>query len=194
MPKQPATFTRIRAAGRGPRILVLGLGNLLLADDGAGVHAVRRLREGGLRGVLAVDVGVAVLDALHLIERADRLLAFEALRAGGAPGTVYALGVEGVRDEGVRYSAHELSLLGALRLARRRPDEIVILAVEPARIDFGDHLSDAVERALPGLLEAAQRLIAHWKRDPASRGVAEAVGCIIANGQEARVEMLVETE
>jgi len=142
----------------------LGLGNLLLGDDGVGVHAVRRLRERGLGGVRAVDVGVAVLDALHLIEWADHLLAFDALRAGGAPGTLYALEVAGVRDEGLHYSTHELSLVGALRMPRRLPGEIVILAVEPACIDFGDQLSEPVARALPDLLEAAQRVIAHWKQ------------------------------
>jgi hydrogenase maturation protease len=148
---------------RRPRILALGLGNLLLGDDGAGVHAVRRLREARLPGVLAVDVGTAVLDALHLIERADCLLAVDALRAGGAPGTLYALALDSVRDDGVRYSAHELSLVGALRLARRQPPEIVVLAVEPGRIDFSDQLSKPVARALPGLVAAAQRVLEGWR-------------------------------
>lgn len=170
MRKPPATFTRIRAADRGPRVLAVGLGNLLLGDDGAGVHAVGRLRECGLRGVLALDVGTAVLDALHLIERVDRLLAFDALRAGGLPGTLYALELGAVRDEGLRYSVHELSLAGALRLARRRPEEIVILGVEPARIDFGDQLSEPVARALPGLVAAARRVIQRWQESGSPGG------------------------
>jgi hydrogenase maturation protease len=157
-----ATATRTptkRPGARRPRILALGLGNLLLGDDGAGVHAVRRLRAARLPGVVAVDVGTAVLDAVHLIERADRLLAIDALRAGGAPGTLYALTPESVRDDGVRHSAHELNLLAALRWARRRPLETLILAVEPARIDFGDELSEPVARALPSLVAVARRLI-----------------------------------
>jgi len=164
MKETPATATRTSAVLRRPRILALGLGNLLLTDDGVGVHAARRLREFRLPGVLAVDVGAAVLDALHLIERADRLLAIDAMRARGAPGTIYTLAARDVRNEGLRHSTHELSLMGVLRLARRQPEEILILAVEPARIDFGDQLSEPVARVLPDLLTVARRIIAHWQK------------------------------
>lgn len=161
-----ATATHMRTDRRGarrPRILALGLGNLLLGDDGAGVHAVRRLNKARLPGVLAVDAGTGVLDALHLIERADCLLAVDALRAGGAPGTLYALALDGVRDDGVRHSAHELSLLAALRMARRQPREIVVLGIEPGRIDFGEQLSQPVARTLPRLVAAARRVIEGWR-------------------------------
>ena len=67
---------------KGPRILVLGLGNLLLRDDGVGVQAVRQLQKDPPAGAKVVEVGTAVLDALHLYEWAGRCLAIDAQRDG----------------------------------------------------------------------------------------------------------------
>ncbi len=162
--------TRTRTDGNGPsaplrrgrRILVAGLGNLLLMDDGVGVHAVRELRRHAGCGVTVAEVGTAVLDALHLIEKADRLLAIDAMRAGGPPGTIYSFGVEDVEQRPTEASLHELNLLSALTLARRRPREITILGVEPGRIDYGLDLTPVVLEALPRLVDAAGRIVAKW--------------------------------
>src|SRR5512139_3120116 len=97
-----------------PRILIAGLGNILLRDDGVGVHAVRELRQDTSPGALVVEVGTAVLDALHLLEWAEAILAIDAMRAGGSPGTIYPLRVEEIAEPGPMSSLHELSLLGAL--------------------------------------------------------------------------------
>ena len=147
-----------------PRILIAGLGNVLLRDDGVGVHAVRELQEAHPRGVLAVEVGAAVLDALHLFQWADRILAVDAMRAGGPPGTIYSFRVEDVKEDGPQASLHELSLLAAFRFLPdgRRPG-VMILGVEPAIIDYGLDLSPAVQAALPGLVQAAKDLIARWR-------------------------------
>ena len=72
------------------RVLIAGLGNLLLRDDGVGVHAVRSMGNDLPPGVLAVEVGTAVLDALHLFEEAEMVIAIDAMKAGGAPGTIYS--------------------------------------------------------------------------------------------------------
>src|SRR5512136_871134 len=105
-----------------PRILIAGLGNILLKDDGVGVHAVRELRQDPPSGALVVEVGTAVLDALHLFERGEAIVAIDAMRAGGFPGTIYSLGVKEIDEPGPKASLHELSLLGALRfLPDHRP-------------------------------------------------------------------------
>lgn len=111
---------------------------------------------------MVAEVGTAVLDALHLIEKADRLLAIDAMRAGGAPGTIYSFGVEDVKQQPTEASLHELNLLSALTLTRRRPREITILGVEPGRIDYGLELTPAVQEALPRLVSAASRIVAKW--------------------------------
>src|SRR5512139_1293085 len=159
------TFTRKTSdPRRRPRVLVAGLGNLLLKDDGVGVHVVRALQHGIPRGVQAVEVGTAVLDALHLVEWADRILAIDAMRAGGDPGTIYQFGVEDVADRAIRASLHEVDFLTVLRFltSSHRP-EIAVLGVEPETIDAGLDLSPSVQAALPRLVAAAQDIVARWR-------------------------------
>jgi hydrogenase maturation protease len=139
----------------------VGLGNLLMTDDGVGVHAVRKLKTQVPSGVTAVEVGTAVLDALHLLEKADRVVALDAVQAGGAPGTIYAFRLPAVnRAEGQR-SSHELDLRYGLRLLKKQP-EIVVLGVEPETIRAGLTLSPTVKRALVPLTKTARKLVDTW--------------------------------
>jgi len=149
-----------------PRILVAGLGNLLLRDDGVGVHAVRELQPAPPSGAVLAEVGTNVLGALHLLEWADRILALDAMQAGGAPGTVYAFGAQDVAPPGLQASLHELALTSALGfLKRRRLPEILILGVEPQTIDYGLELSPPVAAALPELTRAVREMVAHWREE-----------------------------
>jgi len=143
---------------RPTRTLVVGLGNLLLRDDGVGVHAVRELRKVLPHRILAVDVGTAVLDALHLFEWADRIIAIDAMQAGGPPGTIYTFGVDDVEDQDVRASLHEMGLIAGLRFLKGPRPAISMLAVEPESMDFGLELSDPVRAALPELVASAKRM------------------------------------
>jgi hydrogenase maturation protease len=149
---------------RKNRILVIGLGNLLLRDDGVGVHAIRRLREAPHPRILLAEVGTAVLDSLHLLEWADKILAIDAMAAGGKPGTVYSFGVPDVADRGLPTSLHELGLLSALRfLPRQKGPAIQILGVEPESIEYGLELTPAVHQALPLVLRRAKEVVAGWR-------------------------------
>jgi len=151
-------------AGKGLKILIAGLGNLLLRDDGVGVHAVHELQKAPRPGVRLVEVGTAVLDALHLFEWADKILAIDAMRAGGSPGTLYSFGVAEVEDP-PQASLHELGLLSALRfLAEGKRPPVVILGVEPAVIDYGLDLSPEVQSALPGLNQSVRKMVDAWQR------------------------------
>lgn len=143
---------------RPTRTLVVGLGNVLLKDDGVGVHAVRELRKLLPPRILAVDVGTAVLDALHLFEWADRIIGIDAMQAGGPPGTIYTFGVDDVEDCGVRASLHAMGLVAALRFLKGRRPAVSILAVEPETMDCGLELSASVQAALPALVEAARKM------------------------------------
>lgn len=145
-----------------PEILVLGLGNFLLRDEGAGVHAVRAFQACCPQGVLAVDAGTAVLRVENLLESAALIIAFDALQAGCAPGTVYATDATGVLDGGVRHSLHEYGLLQALKAARNSPVETLILGVEPEVIDYGCELSAPVRAAIPKMVNLALAAIGRW--------------------------------
>jgi hydrogenase maturation protease len=150
---------------RQPRILIAGLGNYLLRDDGIGVHAVRTLQQTPLPGVILAEVGTAVLDALHLLEWADKILAIDAMQAGGPPGTLYAFGIDAVEGPGMQTSLHELNFLAALDfLPRRTKPEILMVGMEPEAIDYGLDLSPAVAAALPALGYEVCKIVSGWRQ------------------------------
>ena len=141
-----------------PSILIAGLGNLLLSDDGVGIHAVRELSALCLDGVVTADIGTAVFHAIHYLETADRVLLIDAVKAGGVPGTLYLLDAEDVCEDGPAASIHTL---GMRSLARLMPDPsrcppMTVLGVEPELLDYGMELSDPVRAALPKVIETGQ--------------------------------------
>lgn len=149
------------------RILVVGLGNELLTDDGVGVHSARRLEEALGGRALVAEVGTAVLNALHLFEAAERILAIDAMQAGGAPGTVYTFTPKEVEQSDQQLSIHELNLVGALRFlpAEHRKKTIRIIGVEPQTIEFGMELTEAVAAALPSVVATALGIVEEWEKE-----------------------------
>jgi hydrogenase maturation protease len=149
---------------RPPRILIAGLGNYLLRDDGIGVHAVKALQRTPPPGVVVAEVGTAVLDALHLLEWAEKILAIDAMQAGGTPGTLYVFGVNAVAGPGMQASLHELNLLAALEfLPRQIKPEILIVGIEPETIDYGLDLSPAMAAVLPELTREVRKIVSGWR-------------------------------
>ncbi len=166
-----AMTTTIRR--RKPRLLIAGLGNLLLRDDGVGIHAVRELQQAPPPGVLVAEVGTAVLAGLHLFAWADRVLALDAMAAGGPPGSLYACRDRDVADNGIQASLHELGLLAALHfLPKEKRPEVYVLAVEPQAIEYGLELSPPVQQALPHFLGLVRKTAAALL----GRGIGEHLG------------------
>jgi hydrogenase maturation protease len=136
--------------------LVLGLGNQLLGDEGVGVHAAEELLRDPLpSGVVVLDVGTAVLDALPAMEVARRIVVVDAVRADQAPGTVYRVPFDDMQRPQVIGSVHGFDLSRVLALSGRtdRP-EVVVIGVEPETIDWSLELSPPVREAMPAVLEA----------------------------------------
>lgn len=169
------TLRTRKVKGRRPTILVAGLGNLLLRDDGIGVHAVRRFQESDSNGYQVVDVGCAVLDALHLFEWAEKILLIDAMKAGGPPGTVYKVkAIEDLEGGAVPLSLHDLSVVQALKMIHKdHHPEITILGVEPEIIDYGLDLSTAVEASLPLVLQTGQEIVWDWMKEDNTLKAAE---------------------
>ncbi len=143
------------------KALVLGMGNLLLGDEGVGVHAARALAQAPLPpGVTVLEAGTAVLDALPDLERADRVIVVDAMTAGGEPGTVYRLPVDRCARKAVVASMHGFDLLGVLALAGRAdPPEVEVVGVEPASIDWSLELTPRVAASLPAVLRCVRCLL-----------------------------------
>ncbi len=144
----------------GRRILVLGVGNKLMRDDGIGVWAVQALC--GAHHIPAhvqvVDGGVAGLRLLGEIAQADYLLIVDAVKGGGPPGSIYCLEPEKLpARQGPFFSAHEVGiteLLSTLEFAGKLP-KTRIIGVEPLETEVvGLDLTEPLRAALPSIVAA----------------------------------------
>lgn len=157
-------------------ILLVGLGNTLLGDDGVGVHVVRRLGHGDARGVCNSE-GLTLLDGgtlgfrlLDVVTRSDAVLFIDAAQLGEPAGATRlieqsALG-EHVRRGG-RISAHEAGLVDLLTLARLdgwAPANVGLLAIQPQIVDWNDGLSPSLAAALPAACRRAMATARRWRR------------------------------
>jgi len=157
--------TVFEAAVRQSRqVLVLGLGNAIASDDGAGVRALERLKNDSRLppDAVLVDGGTACFELLDVIAGAGRLVILDSVDTGAPPGTLVRMCGAELRGVPRGASAHELGLadlLAASRLLGTEPAEVVLLGIQPASVAPGLALSPAVESALPALVEAALREI-----------------------------------
>jgi len=144
-------------------VLVLGLGNVLLGDDGLGAAAVARV-EGRYRippGVRLEDGGTLGLSLLGLFAESDRVILVDAVRTGSAPGTLVRIDGEDVMDAvRDRLSPHQVGvadLLDAARLIDCYPTTVTLLGLVPEAIDLSVARSSAVDASLDELVEAVAR-------------------------------------
>ncbi|MBL7114416.1 MAG: hydrogenase maturation protease [Kiritimatiellae bacterium] len=145
-------------------ILIAGLGNLLLSDDGVGIHAVHELAKQPMIGVTTADIGTAVFHAMHYLEHADRVLLIDAVKAGGNPGDIYLLDADDVREDGPATSIHTLGMRSLSRLmpAPHQCPPMTVLGVEPKSLEYGMKLSGPVKAALPKVIETVMRTVHCW--------------------------------
>ncbi len=148
---------------KSPRVVVIGVGNLLLRDEGIGIHVAQALQKIDLApGVEVIDGGTSP-DLLAYTEAGDRLIIVDAAKAGGEPGTVYRLHPADLASQPVgAFSAHELGVEQSLKmmaLIGNEPKEVVIIGVEPGEIDWGTELSDQLQRKLSEIVSVVLREI-----------------------------------
>ncbi len=147
------------------RVLVLGLGNRLLSDDGVGPVLVDTLAAEGEAAaeVELVDGGTQGLMLLSRIAGRRALLILDAVALGAAPGTVHVLdGPAVLASGGASSTAHEANageLLRAAALLGDLPARVTVVGIEPAELRTGMDLSEAVTRALPAALQTIRDVL-----------------------------------
>lgn len=153
-------------------ILVLGVGNTLMRDDGVGVRLMEALAasEPALPGVEYVDAGTLSFLLLPMIEQCGALLVLDAAQLDTAPGDIRRL--EGVAmDEFLRTarcSVHEVGmrdLLDVARLTGHLPERRAFVGIQPLEIGWGEILSGPVAGALPAAISAARAVLSNWMPD-----------------------------
>ncbi|QQE88691.1 HyaD/HybD family hydrogenase maturation endopeptidase [Azotobacter chroococcum] len=154
--------------GSIPNILILGIGNLLWADEGFGVRCVELLNERYRfpDGVRLMDGGTQGIYLVQHVQQADCLIVFDAVDYGLAPGTLKV-----VRDDEVprfmgakRMSLHQTGFQDVLALAAftgAYPRELLLVGVQPAELeDFGGSLREPVRAQLEPALAIALAFLA----------------------------------
>jgi hydrogenase maturation protease len=151
------------------RSVVLGVGNVLLTDEGAGVHAARHIQRAlhEREDVVVIDGGTLSFTLAPDIENADRLIVLDAAQLHAPPGTVQAFFGAGMdRFLGrPRLSVHEVSLTDLLditRLTTGIPPQRVLLAIQPHTIDWGEQLTDEVGEGVARAVALALALVEQW--------------------------------
>lgn len=151
------------------KIVVMGVGNLLLTDEGAGIHAVHKLENLiSDQRVRIIDGGTMGLDLLPVIEEADVLYIIDCVKGGEPPGTVYRFGPDEIKQKigELKLSLHDFNLVDVLNLARalNKPlPEIIIFGIEPASLDWGleptTEVARAIDRVIEMVLKELQQLL-----------------------------------
>ncbi len=149
--------------------LVLGVGNVLLGDEGAGVRVVDYLsrHHPALPGVTCLDGGTLSFTLAPAIEDADNLIVVDAAELHGEPGLVRTFtGAEMDRFlGGARRSVHEVALIDLLditRLTDSLPANRALVGIQPAEITWGDRLSQRVADGVPQAAAAVVELARAW--------------------------------
>ncbi len=142
------------------KIVIIGVGNLLMGDDGIGIHGVEALRHEALPSNVAVfSAETRAFDALEYMDGCDKAVIVDAYRKGGAPGSIYRFTFDpaGEIDETFNLSMHDINFIDALRAGRdtyKLPKEIVIIGVEPEVLECRLGLSSKLNNAIPEIIEA----------------------------------------
>jgi hydrogenase maturation protease len=153
------------------RILVAGIGNIFLADDGFGVEVAKALAERELpRGVEVKDFGIRGMDLMYALgEGYDVAIFIDAVPKGDTPGTLFVIEPELADDgDGAVMNAHGLDPVKVLALARQLgevPERVLVVGCEPAVRMTGDEedivgeLSEPVRAAVPVAAEMVETLV-----------------------------------
>lgn len=142
------------------RVAILGVGNMLLKDEGIGIHVINALRQVPLPEEVAVIDGGTSPDIPYLVDGADKLVLIDAVLGGGRPGDVYRFTPEDVLPEiEITLSGHEIDLFRSLCAMgfENKPREVVIIGVEPKEVGWGLELSPGLNGRLAQVMEVVLR-------------------------------------
>ncbi|AHH97557.1 hydrogenase maturation protease [Kutzneria albida] len=155
-------MTSTHTGGARHPLLVLGIGNILLSDDGIGVRVVQALD--GATGLPpeteVVDGGTQGLELLPLVATARALVVVDAVDVGAPPGSLHTYADDLLRaTTGTHVTVHQVGLadmIGAARLTGVLPAHAVLIGIQVATTSLGLTLSPSVARTVPAAMAAVQ--------------------------------------
>jgi hydrogenase maturation protease len=151
------------------KLAVIGVGNLLLKDEGIGVHIAHALQQTDIpHGTKIIDGGTSS-DLPYYLKDIDTLIIIDAVKGRSQPGTIYRFHLHDVNieSEGM-LSVHELGLEQSLKmmsLMGSEPKETVIIGIEPKEIDWGTELSAELQQKIPEVINVVLNEISSRLKD-----------------------------
>ncbi len=151
--------------------VILGIGNILLTDDGAGVHAAQALgqRLRSTDGIHVIDAGTLSFTLLPYLEDAENLIVLDAAQFDAEPGTVRCFESETMdaflADGSRRRSVHELGLGDLLAMARLQdalPVHRALICIQAAQVGWGLEPTPPVRAGVELAADEALRLLDRW--------------------------------
>jgi len=148
--------------------VVIGFGNILLKDEGIGVHIIRKFdsmsRESEREYVL-IDGGTCPDILFQLPEEIAKLVVVDAVKGGGEPGSIYRFTPTDIDFKKASItSLHQLGLEESLRMMEllgNYPKSVIIIGVEPDEIDWGLQISPMLEKKIPQIIHLLEQEIAN---------------------------------
>ncbi|MCJ7623231.1 MAG: HyaD/HybD family hydrogenase maturation endopeptidase [Anaerolineaceae bacterium] len=158
---------RTETTDHPPQTVVIGFGNILLKDEGIGVHVIRELdsmpRKSD-REFLLIDGGTCPDALFHLPEEIGKLIVVDAVKGGGEPGSIYRFTPNDIEFKRASItSLHQLGLkegLGMMKFLGKYPESIIIIGVEPKEIDWGLKISPELKKIIPQVILLLEHEIA----------------------------------
>ncbi len=149
-----------------PPILVMAVGNLLRQDDGFADAVLQRLEAMELPAdVELFDAGTSAIDLMDIFNGRAKLVVIDAVRGGQVPGTLYRFSPEEVEAEALPMnSLHQVGLIETLRVGELvdcKPQETVVIGVQPAATGLGIGLTPRVAAAVDRAVELVLKEIDH---------------------------------
>ena len=135
------------------KIIILGIGNVLLTDEGIGVHVANELMKKELpSNISVVEGGTDGFRLLNVITEADRLIVIDAVKGGGEPGTIYRFNIEDVKNapSGFKTSVHQIGILEVIDLSNLigKTPKTTIVGIEPKSFEMSLELSPEIKEKI----------------------------------------------
>jgi hydrogenase maturation protease len=141
-----------------PKIVILGVGNLLLSDEGVGVHIANELLKMNLPpDVSVIEGGTDGFRLLNIMTEADRLIIIDAVKGDAPPGSIYRFDIGEVQNSpsGFKTSVHQIGILEVLDLSELigKTPHTTVIGIEPKSLDMGMELSSEIKAKIPRIIE-----------------------------------------
>jgi len=148
------------------KIVILGVGNLLLSDEGVGVHVANELIKRQLPpGVKVIEGGTDGFRLLNVITEADRLIVVDAVKGGGIPASIYRFDIDEVQNcpSGFKTSVHQIGILEVINLSGLigKTPRTTVIGIEPKSLEMSMELSPEIKEKIPRIIELVLEELKH---------------------------------